>query len=261
MNDCKKCKNGCFGVTTANGSFPCDCPCHTPVQKEIKNWDEQAMSLSETHEIETPQTSSGERCIQCKEYRGRLKEGRCFLCRNPISTSTLIEKIEGMRKFVEQKTPIADEIEKIGYNTAVSDIIRELKEKSKYCDAKREENPVMEKNGFITRKENFPPSESWVENWEVEFDKIFKCNCILCQEKKHEFTTTAEYMKSFIKNTIIPAEVERGRIETRTRVHDWVKVMWDLDVFSKDDTKGNGWTGEDEVEASINSYLEGKHLK
>ena len=220
---CEKCECRAKDCEYAGHCTNIACPCHTPVQKEIKNWDEQAMSLSETHEIETPQTSSGERCIQCKEYRGRLKEGRCFLCRNPISTSTLIEKIEGMRKFVEQKTPIADEIEKIGYNTAVSDIIRELKEKSKYCDAKREENPVMEKNGFITRKENFPSSESWVET----FEKHFKGVCVLDPDGgafDHSVITVYPAILSFIKNTIT-AEVERGRREVVARLDKMTETL------------------------------------
>jgi hypothetical protein len=39
-------------------------------------------------------------------------------------------------------------------------------------------------------------------NWEEEFDKIFKCQCILCVEKQHQFTTTADYMKDFIRKVI-----------------------------------------------------------
>jgi len=37
--------------------------------------------------------------------------------------------------------------------------------------------------------------------WEIEFDKTFVCQCMLCSEHNHEFSTTAEYMKSFIRQT------------------------------------------------------------
>lgn len=34
---------------------------------------------------------------------------------------------------------------------------------------------------------------------EERFDKIFKCNCYLCQEKGHPFSTTRDFMVDFIR--------------------------------------------------------------
>lgn len=39
-------------------------------------------------------------------------------------------------------------------------------------------------------------------SWEDRFDEIYKCNCLLCQEDEHKFTTTVEDMKSFISQTL-----------------------------------------------------------
>lgn len=39
-------------------------------------------------------------------------------------------------------------------------------------------------------------------DWEKKFDKLFVCSCMLCQEKGHEFSTKAEFMKDFIRTTL-----------------------------------------------------------
>ena len=70
----------------------------------------------------------------------------------------------------------------------------------------QEENPVIERNGFITRKENFPSSESWVETFEKKFP------IVEVQIGDDKYTDLKPEIISFIKNTIT-AEVERGRIE------------------------------------------------
>lgn len=57
--------------------------------------------------------------------------------------------------------------------------------------------------------------------WEEEFDKIFKCNCMLCVEKQHEFSTTAEYMKNFIRGLI---EADRKRIVKSLEQEIWAPV-------------------------------------
>lgn len=48
--------------------------------------------------------------------------------------------------------------------------------------------------------------------WEGEFDKVFKCNCMLCKEGEHEFSTTADYMKGFILR-LLEAECAKVREE------------------------------------------------
>lgn len=35
-----------------------------------------------------------------------------------------------------------------------------------------------------------------------EFREKFKCDCVLCKENEHKFTTTTEYMESFILNLL-----------------------------------------------------------
>lgn len=47
-----------------------------------------------------------------------------------------------------------------------------------------------------------------VENWEMEFHKIFECDCMLCEEEGHSFTTTAVHMKRFISNLLIKEREE-----------------------------------------------------
>lgn len=62
-----------------------------------------------------------------------------------------------------------------------------------------------------------------------------------------------EVIKLF-RNSIQSAIAKREE-EIRQYVKDWVEMMWNFDEFDH-----NEWTGEDEVEASLISYLEGKHL-
>lgn len=81
--------------------------------------------------------------------------------------------------------------------------------------------------------EVFPQSPQ--EMWEAEFDKEFKCNCLLCVEKKHEFTTKADYMKDFIRSTITCLfELYKKRLAEETR-----KILKGID--QTEDENINGW--------------------
>ncbi len=66
---------------------------------------------------------------------------------------------------------------------------------------------------------------------------------VLTQEKIYKISETIG--KYFIHKS-----------DVHERIHDWVQAMGELGVF--DETE---WEGEDEIIASINSYIDGNHKK
>ena len=52
------------------------------------------------------------KCKQCKKYNGRLKEGRCFICRNPILTSTPSPLVVDLGKLLIKKKEYGKKIRK-----------------------------------------------------------------------------------------------------------------------------------------------------
>src|ERR1035437_42418 len=83
-------------------------------------------------------------------------------------------------------------------------------------------------------------------NWYVCSECLQPCDL------KQEETAKYDASPTFAKTEVVEMSV------IRARAHDWVKKMWKIGAIT---TEGAyGWTGEDEVEASINSYLEVNHL-
>ena len=57
------------------------------------------------------------------------------------------------------------------------------------------------------------------------FREKFVCPCMLCQEKDHQFSTTAAFMESFLTTTLIPLIQEEERAKCRALIEGCKKKI------------------------------------
>lgn len=76
-------------------------------------------------------------------------------------------------------------------------------------------------------------------------------------KKKCKVKGCGRILKLYGRDMICPVGHFAISPSIQERVSDWVKAMWDMDILDHKD-----WDcGEDEVIASIMSYIDGEHLK